>query len=64
VNKRVIADGVQPSVYERAYLLDDRDPAGPLALGALVDQAARAGCGLAADIPDPGLAVDVGAARA
>src|SRR5262249_60703461 len=61
---RIITNGVPPPVYERAYLLDDRHRPGPLALGALVDQAARAGCGLATDIPDPGLAVDVSTAHA
>src|SRR5215468_1772172 len=35
---RIVADGVQPPVYERAYLLDDRHRPGPFAFCALVDQ--------------------------
>jgi hypothetical protein len=44
---RIIADDIQPSLHERAYLPDDWHPSCPLALGAHVNQAARALCYLA-----------------
>jgi hypothetical protein len=61
---RVVADLVQPPVYEGPDLGDDRDDARSLALRAFIDYAARSRGGLAADVPGPGLPVDVGPAHA
>ncbi len=61
---RVVANGVQPPVHEGPNLEDDRDNASPLALRAFVDDTSWSGRGLAAHVPGPGLAVDVGPSHA
>jgi hypothetical protein len=60
-SRRVKADRVEASFDQRADLINERDNPSPLALGALVDETARAWCGLPPDGPGPGIAVDVGA---
>ena len=57
----VMADRVQPRLNERADFFNERDSAGPLAFRSLVDEPARAWCGLPPNRPGPGLAVNVGA---
>jgi hypothetical protein len=61
---RVVPGRVEAPLDERADLVDERDCSRPLALGAFVDEAARAWRGLTPDGPGPGAGVDVGAADA
>src|SRR4051794_17738228 len=50
---------IEPTTDDRSKLLNDRYRTGALAFGALVDQAARSGCGLPAYRPHPRFTVDV-----
>jgi hypothetical protein len=61
---RVRVDDVKAAGDQLAPFFDDGYFPCPLAFGGFVDQAARAGGGLAADCPDPGARIDIRAADA
>jgi hypothetical protein len=60
----VSCSNVEPARHQFTNFLDQRNDAGTLALGALVDEAAWAGRRLSSPCPGPGLAVDVADANA
>jgi hypothetical protein len=59
-----MADRFEASFDERSDFFDERDGAGPLTPGALVDETAGAWCRLPSDRPGPCVPVDVGATDA
>ena len=57
----VAVNSIEAPFDQWTNLFNERDGAGPLAFGALVDQTAWAPRGLPTNRPGPGIAVDVGA---